>query len=158
MSAPNGSVSSQSGGWLGPPTLGRHKLVVVGRGCGGDMPPTTSDLKQGECHGCGGGGGGLQRMLGHHRGGGGGREGTMGVGVTGKDGTNTLEASPGGGGGRMGQTPWRHPRWGGGGGRMGQTPWRHPRGGGGWDKHPGATPLPHPDTECESCRGKGEGG
>ena len=26
---------------------------------------------------------------------------------------------------------------------------------GGWDKHPGATPLPHPDEECESCRGKG---
>ena len=27
--------------------------------------------------------------------------------------------------------------------------------GGGWDKHLGATPLPHPDEECESCRGKG---
>ena len=51
----------------------------------------------------------------------------------------------------MGQTPWRHP---GGGGGMGQTPWRHPWGGG-WDKHPGATPLPHPDEECASCRGKG---
>ena len=54
------------------------------------------------------------------------------------DGTNTLAASPGGGG-MTGQTPWRHPRG----------------GGGGWDKHPGATPLPHPDEECESCRGKG---
>ena len=53
-------------------------------------------------------------------------------------GANTLAASPGGGGG--GQTPWRHPPGG---------------GGGGWDKHPGATPLPQPDEECESCRGKG---
>ena len=51
------------------------------------------------------------------------------------DGTNTLAASPGGGG-MTGQTPWRHP-------------------GGGGDKHPGATSLPHPDEECESCRGKG---
>ena len=59
-----------------------------------------------------------------------------------------------GGGGMMGQTPWRHPR---GGGMTGQTPWRHPPRGGGWDKHPGATPLPHPDEECESCRGKGGG-
>ena len=55
----------------------------------------------------------------------------MGVDMTGKDetlrgrgydATNTLAASPGGGG---------------------------------LDKHPGATPLPHPDKECESCRGKG---
>ena len=49
-------------------------------------------------------------------------------------------AGGGVGGGRMGQTPWRHPRGGydvtntlaaspGGGG--GQTPWRHPPGGGG---------------------------
>ena len=55
-----------------------------------------------------------------------------------------------------------------GGGMTGQTRWRHPRGGGtnslaaspeggGWDKHPGATPLPHRDEECESCRGKGGG-
>ena len=38
----------------------------------------------------------------------------MGVGVTGKDGTNTLEAPPRRGE-RMGQTPWRHPRGGEGG-------------------------------------------
>ena len=37
MSAPNGSMSSQSGGWLGPPIVGRHKLMVVGRGCGGGV-------------------------------------------------------------------------------------------------------------------------
>ena len=65
----------------------------------------------------------------------------MGVGVMGMDGTSTLEAAPGGG-------------------QDGTNPLEASVGGGagGWDKHPGATPLPHPDTECESCRGKGGGG
>ena len=69
--------------------------------------------------------------------------------MTGKD-----ETLPGKGGGMIGQTPWRHPR---GGGMTGQTPRGIPGGGGGWDKHLGATPLPHPDEECASCRGKGGG-
>ena len=95
----------------------------------------------------GGGGGcsayyGINRGGGHQRGqwetlrGGGGENGTNTLAAYsgGYDGTNTLAASPGGGG---------------------QTPWGHPPGGGGWDKHPGATQLPHPDEECESYRGKG---
>ena len=66
----------------------------------------------------------------------------MGVEMTGKD-----ETLPGGG--MMGQTPLRHHR---GGGMTGQTPWRHLRGGGGgWDKHPVATPLPHPDSMQSEC-------
>ena len=76
-------------------------------------------------------------------------EGAMGVEMTGKD--ETLPGG-GGGGGMMGQTPWRHPR---GGGYDGTNTLAASLGGGGWDKHPGATPLPHPDKECESCRGKG---
>ena len=56
----------------------------------------------------------------------------------GYDGTNTLAASPGGGGGGGGKHPGGIPP-----------------GGGGWDQHPGATPVPQPDEECESCRGKG---
>ena len=61
------------------------------------------------------GGGGLLRILRHHPGGG--WRGDNGSGVTGKDGTNTLEAPPGGGGG------WdKHPGGIPGGGGMGQTP------------------------------------
>ena len=78
-------------------------------------------LKTGVCQGWGGGGGGLQLILRHQPGGGGHQRGQW----------ETLR-----GGGRMGQTPWRHPRGGydgantlaaspGGGG----TPWR--QGGGG---------------------------
>ena len=75
----------------------------------------------------------------------------MGVEMTGKD------EIPPGGGVRSEKHPGVIP---GEGGMMGQTPWRHPARarGGGWDKQPGATQLPQPGKECESCMGKGGGG
>ena len=79
----------------------------------------------------------------------------MGVGMTGKDGTNTLEAPPGGQDGT--NTMAASPRGGGGGGRIGQTPERHPRGGG------GANTLvqPHYPTPTQSVNpagARGQGG
>ena len=99
-----------------------------------------------------GGGGGLQRILQHQPGGGGHQRGQCetlrGVGG-GEDGTNTLAASSGGG--------VRRDKHAGGipGGEGGANTMAASPRGGGWDKHPGATPLPQPDEECESCRGKG---
>ena len=128
MSAPNGSVGSQSGGWnCWPPQTGG-----CGQGVQGGCATYHQGLKTGVCQGWGGGGGGLQRILRQQPGGGGRQRGQCetlrGVGGGGGggwdklpggilgggyDGTNTLAASPGG---RGGQTPWRHPPGGGGGG------------------------------------------
>ena len=74
----------------------------------------------------------------------------MGVGVTGKDGTNTLEAPPRGGGTKTPEVPLGE------GGQDGTNTVEASAGGG--DKQPGATPLSHPHTGYESCRGKGEEG
>ena len=107
-------------------------------GCGPGVQGGCATYHQGLKTGCVpglGGGGGCSAYYGINRGEGGIKGG------------NGRRCGGGGGGGMMGQRPWRHPRGGG-----GAKPWRHPRGGGGWDKHPGATPLPHPDEECESCR------
>ena len=97
MSAPNGSVGSQSGGWnCWPPQTGG-----CGQGVQGGCATYHQGLKTGVCQGWGGGGG-LQRILRHQPGGGGHQRGQW----------ETLRGV-GGGGGRMGQTPWRHPRGGG---------------------------------------------
>ena len=74
---------------MGTPIVGRHKLVVVGRGCRGDVPPTTRDCKQGECHGWGGGG--VAAHITASPRGRGALEGAMGVEMMGKD-----ETLPGG--------------------------------------------------------------
>ena len=119
MSAPNGSVGSQSGGWnCWPPQTGG-----CGQGVQGGCATYHQGLKTGVCQGCGGGGG-LQRILRHQPGGGGHQRGQWetlrggGVGQTpwrhprgGYDGTNTLAASPGGGGANTLAAP---PRGGGG--------------------------------------------
>ena len=126
MSAPNGSVGSQSGGWnCWPPQTGG-----CGQGVQGGCATYHQGLKTGVCQGWGGGGGaaahitaatgrrgaskGAMRDAAGGGGGGGGWDklpgGILGGGY---DGTNTLAASPGG---RGGQTPWRHPPGGGGGG------------------------------------------
>ena len=125
MSAPNGSVGSQSGGWnCWPPQTGG-----CGQGVQGGCATYHQGLKTGVCQGWGGGGG-LHRILRHQPGGGGHQRGQWetlrGVGGGGGDGTNTLAASWGGG--TTGQTRWRHPRGGGGGKHHGGIP---PGGGGG---------------------------
>ena len=148
MSAPNGSVGSHSGGWnCWPPQTGG-----CGQGVQGGCATYHQGLKTGVCQGCGGGGGAAAHI----------------TASTGRRGASkgAIGDAAGGGGGRMGQTPWRHPRGGcdgtntpaaspGGGG--GANTLTAPPRGGGWDKHSGATPLPQPDEECESCRGKGGG-
>ena len=124
MSAPNGSVGSQSGGWnCWPPQTGG-----CGQGVQGGCATYHQGLKTGVCQGLGGGGaaahitastgrrGASKGAMGDAAGGGGG----------GGDGTNTLAASSGGG--MTGQTRWRHPRGGGGGKHHGGIP---PGGGGG---------------------------
>ena len=71
--------------------------------------------------------------MGHAAGGGGiGDKHPGGILGGGYGGTNTLAASPGGGANTLAASPP-----------------------GGGDKNPGATPVPQPDEECESCRGKG---
>ena len=148
MSAPTGSLSSQWGGWLGPSTVGRHKLVFVP-----SFPVTPTPivpLPPGDAAICA-----AAPPPPHPAA----MALTLFLVTCGRwhiPPTPPAHNHPGGTPrGRMGQTPCPH--WGG--GRMGQTPWRHPRGGGGgWDKKPGATPLLHPHIECESCRTKGEEG
>ena len=146
MSAPNGSVGSQSGGWnCWPPQTGG-----CGQGVQGGCATYHQGLKTGVCQGWGGGGG-LQRILRHQPGGGGHQRGQW----------ETLR----GGGGRIGQTPWRHPRGGydgtttlaaspGGGG--GQTPWRHPPVGGGDGTNTLVQPhYPKPTKSVTPARARG---
>ena len=122
MSAPNGSVGSQSGGWnCWPPQTGG-----CGQGVQGGCATYHQGLKTGVCQGWGGGGGAAAHITAAT-----GRRGAS------KGAMRDAAGGGGGGGGRMGQTPWRHPR---GGGTTGQTRWRHPRGGEGGKHHGGIPP------------------
>ena len=123
MSAPNGSVSSQLDGWLGPPTIGATNCGlwagVVGGIC--HLPPVTVNTVSAMAAGGGGGGGGggCSAYYGNTRGGGGNGSGGD---VEGWD--KHPGGTPGGGDKHPGGIP------GGGGGKMVQPPWRHSRGGG----------------------------
>ena len=126
MSAPNGSVGSQSGGWnCWPPQTGG-----CGQGVQGGCATYHQGLKTGVCQGWGGGGGAAAHITAAtgRRGASKGamRDAAGGGGGGGEDGTNSLAASSGGG--TTGQTRWRHPRGGEGGKHHGGIP---PGGGGG---------------------------
>ena len=126
MSAPNGSVGSQSGGWnCWPPQTGG-----CGQGVQGGCATYHQGLKTGVCQGWGGGGGAAAHITAAT-----GRRGAS------KGAMRDAAGGGGGGGGRMGQTPWRHPRGGvrrdkhaggiPGGERGANTMAASPRGGGG---------------------------